>query len=205
MRPTCESPPEEQAVLLWAEPANTRGRSRQRKACFPTLAPEAPEAAPASVPHYSKHTVLIDKDTFMAYLVINYDQASNMYGIISYIKHGWHSAKTSQHMISLPNEQFHAVGQALHAFIRIRLEEVNSSLENLKLSLHGPRIVTTSEGMVEVFQMQAAHAHDWNERWPCATEPRAQTIPFGTIVVNKNTKEALKVALFDSRHANYDN
>ena len=141
----------------------------------------------------------------MAYLIINYDQPSNMYGIISYIKHGWHSAKTSQHMITLPNDQYHPFGHALHSFISIRLEEVKSSLESLKLALHGPRIVTTSDGMVEVFQMQPAHAHELEERWPCASQPRAQTIPFGTIVVNKNTNEALKVAVFDSRHPEYEN
>ena len=94
----------------------------------------------------------------MAYLILDYHAPSNAYAIISYIKDGWHRANNSQHWVTLPNQQYHVIGHAYYNKVHMRLREVKSCLQSIKQPLNGPKIATTSDGMVEVLQLDEAYA-----------------------------------------------
>jgi hypothetical protein len=95
VKATTESPSEE-ADLLWAAPANTPVGSRQRLSAFPSLLPqpqEPPPAAPqssmlilqqpkATVPFYSRHTVIVCKKTLHVYVIVAYNAKHDYYEYI---------------------------------------------------------------------------------------------------------------------------
>jgi hypothetical protein len=107
VKPTCDSP-SEGADLEWAAPENIPVRSRKRPSCFPPLPPETA----VSDPHYSKFTLMIHKQTLMAYVLLDHIPTKNMYFYMSLYLPDWHRAQTSPHLINLPNADYHIIGNA---------------------------------------------------------------------------------------------
>jgi hypothetical protein len=134
VKATSESPSEE-ADLLWAAPANTPGRSRQRLSAFPSLLPqpqEPPPTAPqspmpileqpkATVPFYSRHTVIVCKETLHVYVIVAYSAEHDHYEYISLYQPNWHTVLRSSYTLTLPDPDFPVLGHAMDNTISSKL------------------------------------------------------------------------------------
>jgi hypothetical protein len=87
----------------------SRGRHRVRQTS-PTPPPETDTLVPTQHTHYSKYTVFIHKETFEAYLILDFQKDSGTYEYSVMAEPHWRSVLSSPHTIVFPPSSIPNIG-----------------------------------------------------------------------------------------------
>ena len=154
----------------------------------------------ATVPFYSRHTVIVCKETLHVYVIVAYSAEHDHYEYISFYQPNWHRVHRSSHTMTLPDPDFPVLGHAMDDRLFSKLIDIPIMADDVYWGTPAPEVANNSEAVVDIMTLKQSYAHVWDSEFPSASQLHTQSMPLDTIIVSKCSKQAYKVAAFDSRH-----
>ena len=102
--------------------------------------------------------------------------------------------------MTLPDTDFPVLGHAMDGRLFSKLNHIPIRAGDVYWGTPAPPVADNIEALVDIMTLKEAHAHDWDNEFPSASQLHTQSMPLDTIIVSKRSKHAYKVAAFDSRH-----
>jgi hypothetical protein len=102
--------------------------------------------------------------------------------------------------MTLPDPDFPVLGHAMDDRLFSKLIDIPIMADDVYWGTPAPEVANNSEAVVDIMTLKQSYAHVWDSEFPSASQLHTQSMPLDTIIVSKCSKQAYKVAAFDSRH-----